>query len=82
MNPGPRIKCPTCRKDGDWFATRFGPFCSERCKLVDLGKWLKEEIKISEPLNSEHLAEEVVTTEDRRQCAGNLRESSDSQKYQ
>ncbi len=45
-----RVKCPTCKKEGDWFAGRYGPFCSERCKLVDLGKWLNEEIKISEPL--------------------------------
>jgi endogenous inhibitor of DNA gyrase (YacG/DUF329 family) len=29
----------------------FRPFCSERCKMVDLGKWLNEEYKISEPLD-------------------------------
>jgi uncharacterized protein len=51
-----KIKCPTCRKRGDWFAGRYGPFCSERCRLVDLGKWFGEEHAISEPLRSEHLA--------------------------
>jgi hypothetical protein len=34
-----------------------GPFCSERCKLVDLGKWLGEEYRISEPLQPDHFAE-------------------------
>ena len=35
----------------------MGPFCSSRCKMVDLGKWLGEEYKISEPLRPDHLAE-------------------------
>ncbi len=35
----------------------MGPFCSPRCKMVDLGKWLGEEYKISEPLRPDHLAE-------------------------
>jgi endogenous inhibitor of DNA gyrase (YacG/DUF329 family) len=48
------VKCPTCKKRGDWFATAYGPFCSERCKLVDLGKWFGEENVISEPLRPEH----------------------------
>ncbi len=57
MKPVRKVKCPTCRKAGDWFAGPFGPFCSERCKLVDLGKWLKEENKISEPLRPDHFKE-------------------------
>ena len=51
---GREVKCPTCKKRGDWFATPFGPFCSKRCKLVDLGKWFGEEHAISEPLRPEH----------------------------
>ncbi|MEW6161016.1 MAG: DNA gyrase inhibitor YacG, partial [Verrucomicrobiota bacterium] len=49
MKQPSQVKCPTCRKVGDWFAGRYGPFCSKRCRLVDLGKWLGEENKISEP---------------------------------
>lgn len=49
-----RVKCPTCGKRGAWFATPYGPFCSHRCKLIDLGKWLGEEHAISEPLRPEH----------------------------
>jgi endogenous inhibitor of DNA gyrase (YacG/DUF329 family) len=48
-----RIKCPSCRKEGEWFATPYGPFCSKRCKLVDLGQWLNEEHKLSRPLDEE-----------------------------
>ena len=50
-----RVKCPTCKKEGDWFAATYGPFCSKRCKLIDLGKWFEEENAISEPLRPDHL---------------------------
>jgi uncharacterized protein len=49
------VKCPTCKRVGDWFAGASGPFCSRRCKLVDLGKWFSEEHAISDPLRPEHL---------------------------
>jgi hypothetical protein len=48
------IRCPACRKEGPWLEGPFVPFCSKRCKLVDLGKWLGEEHAISEPLRPEH----------------------------
>lgn len=51
------VKCPTCKRVGDWFAGEFGPFCSKRCRLVDLGKWFSEENKISDLLRPEHLEE-------------------------
>jgi uncharacterized protein len=37
-----RVKCPTCRREIDWANTPFRPFCSERCRLIDLGAWLSE----------------------------------------
>lgn len=34
------VQCPTCRTDVVWSAASpFRPFCSERCKNVDLGAW-------------------------------------------
>lgn len=51
-----KVKCPTCKKAGDWFEQSYGPFCSKRCKLVDLGKWLGEENRISEPLRPDVFA--------------------------
>ena len=50
-----QVVCPACKKKGDWFAGKYGPFCSHRCKLIDLGKWLEGEHAISEPLRAEHL---------------------------
>ena len=35
-----RVKCPTCHRDLDWETAPFRPFCSERCRLIDLGAWL------------------------------------------
>jgi hypothetical protein len=56
MKRFPLVQCPACHKRGDWLSGPYGPFCSRRCKLVDLGKWLNEEHCISEPLRPEHLA--------------------------
>ena len=36
------VKCPTCHRDVDWHSTPFRPFCSDRCRLIDLGAWLSE----------------------------------------
>jgi hypothetical protein len=42
------MKCPICKKDVA-FGNPHMPFCSERCKLLDLGKWASEEYVISTP---------------------------------
>jgi len=39
------IRCPTCGKTVAYDGTYF-PFCCQRCKLVDLGKWFSEEYAI------------------------------------
>ena len=41
-----KVKCPSCREETTWEDNKFSPFCSERCKLLDLGKWLDEEYGI------------------------------------
>ncbi len=46
----PEVKCPRCGKRGRWFSGKFGPFCSERCRLIDLGQWLDEDHRISREL--------------------------------
>ncbi len=50
------VHCPICGKENDFFAEPMGTFCSARCKLVDLGKWLGEEYRVSEPLRPDHFA--------------------------
>jgi endogenous inhibitor of DNA gyrase (YacG/DUF329 family) len=43
------MRCPICRKevppDGE-----FVPFCSDRCRLIDLGNWASEKYVISTPI--------------------------------
>ncbi len=39
-------KCPTCSKPVEWQDNPFRPFCSERCQLVDFGKWISEEYRV------------------------------------
>lgn len=56
MAKSTRLNCPICGKENDYFADPLGPFCSGRCKLVDLGKWLGEEYRVSEPLRPDHFA--------------------------
>ena len=37
--------CPICRKPAEPSNPDF-PFCGERCRLIDLGKWASEEYRI------------------------------------
>jgi endogenous inhibitor of DNA gyrase (YacG/DUF329 family) len=41
------VSCPTCKKKVTWNEQPFRPFCSERCKLIDLGEWAAEEKRIA-----------------------------------
>lgn len=41
-----QIRCPICKKMTTWEENPWRPFCSERCKLIDLGKWATEEYRI------------------------------------
>ena len=47
MNNQAKIACPTCGKSNTWRTENtFRPFCSDRCKLIDLGEWASETRKI------------------------------------
>lgn len=48
-----KVLCPTCGKPIEWTeAARWRPFCSERCRLIDLGEWLSENHRISDPTDA------------------------------
>lgn len=36
------VNCPQCKRQCQWDGNPWRPFCSERCKLIDLGAWLEE----------------------------------------
>ena len=41
------VNCPQCGKPAAWDnANRYRPFCSERCRLIDLGAWASENYRI------------------------------------
>jgi endogenous inhibitor of DNA gyrase (YacG/DUF329 family) len=52
---GMKWRCPICRKPTDSEASADFPFCSERCRLTDLGNWASEKYKISEPVIDESM---------------------------
>jgi len=57
-----RIECPICKSVVEDAAPEFEfrPFCSQRCKLVDLGNWLGEKYRISRPLRPEDLSDDEI----------------------
>jgi len=41
------VTCPTCGTPVPWTEeSRFRPFCSERCRLIDLGAWVTESYRV------------------------------------
>ena len=41
------VKCPSCGKPVPWVPeSRYRPFCSERCKQIDLGAWAAEDFRM------------------------------------
>jgi endogenous inhibitor of DNA gyrase (YacG/DUF329 family) len=57
-----KLNCPTCKKVVLWNDTfPYRPFCSDRCRLIDLGEWASESHKIagdSLDINSEEKPDE------------------------
>lgn len=54
-----QIKCPICKKSVEYKDNEFRPFCSERCKLLDLGAWVDGEYSLpseTTSLNEEEMA--------------------------
>ena len=59
MTTKPTIDCPNCDKSSDEAETQdFWPFCSKRCKLIDLGEWASGNYRIpGEKVNPENMDE-------------------------
>ena len=43
------MKCPICKKEVQ-LTDPFVPFCSERCKIIDLGNWASDKYVIATPV--------------------------------
>lgn len=54
-----KVQCPTCQKDVEWIASNVDrPFCSARCRLIDLGEWASGNHAIPGPSLDEALMSE------------------------
>ena len=43
----PKVRCPQCSQSTDYVLTNPNrPFCSERCKMIDLGAWASDQYAI------------------------------------
>ncbi len=51
------MRCPICKKEVALDAPEM-PFCSERCRMIDLGNWAAEKYIISTPLKPESESQE------------------------
>ncbi|MDP5056839.1 DNA gyrase inhibitor YacG [Marinomonas hwangdonensis] len=53
-NPVTLVACPTCQKKSPWSTENLDrPFCSPRCKLIDLGAWASESYSIPQQTSEE-----------------------------
>jgi len=62
------MRCPTCKQPIVADQQAFRPFCSKRCKLIDLGNWLDGTYAIpGEPASDEDLAGDLQPDDDEQQ---------------
>ena len=53
------VNCPQCGKPAEWSAAnRVRPFCSERCRVIDLGAWATESYRIPVQDNKDDIESE------------------------
>lgn len=55
------MKCPICKRElaANAEGRPFAPFCSERCRLADLGSWLDGAYRVGAPLSESDLDEGI-----------------------
>ena len=46
MNKLLKVNCPQCDTVFSYYESEFRPFCTERCKMIDLGHWFEESYRV------------------------------------
>lgn len=64
------MRCPTCKRETVWEGNPFRPFCSERCRWIDLDNWLSGRYRISTPLGAEDEAAEAEPADPAKENGG------------
>lgn len=49
------VNCPHCKKQFEYFESLNRPFCSDKCKMIDMGGWLSESYAIAGRNNSVYI---------------------------
>ena len=57
------MRCPTCEREFEQSESTALPFCGERCRTIDLGRWLGEQYGLPDRPNLEELQEEPPGSE-------------------
>lgn len=60
MNRIKRRQCPQCGNPAAWEENPFHPFCSKRCRLLDLGNWATERHRIPDRMATDGDVEGVI----------------------
>jgi endogenous inhibitor of DNA gyrase (YacG/DUF329 family) len=71
------LRCPTCKTIVLAGSEDF-PFCSDRCRLIDLGKWASGGYVISSPVHDPEVLDDLEGLKDRRR-AGRVGDSGDKE---
>lgn len=60
------VKCPNCKEEFSYYESKFRPFCSERCKMIDLGHWFEESYSVpsQKPIDEDELIQELTKDRD------------------
>ncbi|HLK03794.1 MAG TPA: DNA gyrase inhibitor YacG [Candidatus Acidoferrum sp.] len=71
-------RCPICKASTDSDKDKEFPFCSERCRMQDLGNWSSEKYVVSDPIFDEEDLEKVE--ESRKTIILDLNEDDDTKR--
>ena len=69
------VKCPQCNTEFQYYTSESRPFCSERCKMIDLGHWFEESYRV--PDKNANIPEENLNSEQGEE----LYEEDDQENY-
>lgn len=62
------MRCPICKKEVPREGNPYRPFCSERCKLIDLDHWLSGRYRITHSIASDEKAMEPRVEDAKADC--------------
>jgi uncharacterized protein len=68
----PTVRCPICKKEVSFDDPNM-PFCSKRCRIIDLGNWASEKYIISSPIQQGDLEDADLQSEESDHAEGRSR---------